>query len=235
VVVGIVDIRNNKNAGSDKKTACPCDHEGTEKEAGAPGYVSTDPGAIGIGRDGKPQVLDGAPLRKENDIRGPMFSEEFYSASPAIPGKNLVMAGSINEFKKKAAATADQKEMLGDFLKKVMGEIVATFCAAFKITNRPIQLDKVPGVGEVYLVDMENSGNSALLGLGEVGGRIKFLLEKMNDSDVQDCINEAWSQAAIWHSGSGSGNFTYEVFARAESIDTDSLILKYEFVTGTKN
>jgi hypothetical protein len=56
----------------------------------------------------------------------------------------------------------------------------------------------------------------------------------MNDSDIQDAINDAWAQAAVWHSGSGSGNFTYEVFVRAESIDTDAMILKYKFVTGTK-
>jgi hypothetical protein len=56
----------------------------------------------------------------------------------------------------------------------------------------------------------------------------------MNDSDIQDAINDAWAQSAVWHSGSGSGNFTYEVFVRAESIDTDSMTLKYKFVTGTK-
>ena len=42
-------------------------------------YSSTSPaGGMGIGRDGKPEVLEGAPLRKENDIRGYMFTDEFY-------------------------------------------------------------------------------------------------------------------------------------------------------------
>ena len=216
----------------DKKEACPCSKGGADKEAGSPDYVSTDPGAIGIGRDGKPQVLEGAPLRKEFDIRGPMFSEEFYANYPGVPGKYMAMA---SDFKKRAATgKEEQKEMLGDFLKKVMGEIAVTFCAAYKTTSRPVQLDRIPGTGQVNLVSVENSVNNWPPYAGEVGGRVKFLLEAMNDSDIQDSINDAWSQAAVWHDGSGSGNFIYEVFVRAESIDTDNMTLKYKFVTGTK-
>ena len=205
-----------------------------EKEAGSPNYVSTDPSAIGIGRDGKPQVLEGAPLRKENDIRGPMFSEEFYANYPGVPGAALKMQGSLAEFKKRAAASNEQKEMLGDFLKKVVGEIASTFVAAFKVTSRPVQLDQIPGTGEVNLVNVENSVNNWPFYAGEVGGRVKYLLEQMNDSDIADAINESWAQCSVWHSGSASGNFTYEVFVRAESIDTDNMKLKYKFVTGTK-
>lgn len=202
--------------------------EGNIKEAGTPNYVSTDPGAVGIGRDGKPQVLEGAPLRKEWDIRGPMFSDEFYANYPGVPGQYLAS--------QKTAATGkeDQKELLSDFLKKVMGEIAVTFAAAFKVTSRPVQLDRVPGTGEVNLVNVENSVNNWPFYAGEVGGRVKYLLEEMNDSDIQDAINDAWAQAAVWHNGSGSGNFTYEVFVRAESIDTDAMTLRYKFVTGTK-
>ena len=201
-----------------------------EKEAAGSGfnYVSTDPGAIGIGRDGKPQVLEGAPLRKEWDIRGPMFSDEFYANYPGIPGKYMVSSMQKN------AASPEKKEVLADFLKKVVGEIAVTFAAAFKVTSRPVELDKVPGTGNVNLVAVENSVNNWPFYAGEVGGRIKSLLEEMNDSDIQDAINDAWAQAAVWHSGSGSGNFTYEVFVRAESIDTDAMMLKYKFVTGTK-
>jgi len=202
-----------------------------DKEATGSGfnYVSTDPGAIGIGRDGKPEVLEGAPLRKENDIRGPMFTDEFYANYPGIPGK--YMASSM----KKNAAASEKKEVLADFLKKVVGEIAVTFASAFKVTSRPVELDKVPGTGNVNLSTVENSSiNNWPTYANDVGGRIKSLLEEMNDSDIQDAINDAWAQAAVWHSGSGSGNFTYEVFVRAESIDTDAMILKYKFVTGTK-
>jgi hypothetical protein len=202
-----------------------------DKEATGSGfnYVSTDPGAIGIGRDGKPEVLEGAPLRKENDIRGPMFTDEFYANYPGIPGKYMVSS------LKKNAATTEKKEVLADFLKKVVGEIAVTFASAFKLTSRPVELDKVPGTGNVNLVLAENSSvNNWPSYANDVGGRIESLLEEMNDSDIQDAINDAWAQAAVWHSGSGSGNFTYEVFVRAESIDTDAMILKYKFVTGTK-
>lgn len=62
-------------------------------------WVSTDPGAIGIGRDGKPQVLDGAPLRLEDDIRGYMFGDEFYQQYGAVPGAALA---SLTSAKKEA-------------------------------------------------------------------------------------------------------------------------------------
>jgi len=230
---GVYDSEVNRRPakGAQKPDLEYYDRQAGEKEAGSPQYTSTDPGAIGIGRDGKPQVLEGAPLRKEWDIRGPMFSDEFYANYPGVPGRYLAMSGS---FGKKAATPGGQKEMLGDFLKKVVGEIAVTFCAAYKVTSRPVGLDRVPGTGEVNLVSVENSVNNWPFYAGEVGGRVKFLLEEMNDSDIRDAINDAWAQASVWHSGSASGNFTYEVFVRAESIDTDSMTLKYKFVTGTK-
>src|SRR5208337_1201916 len=67
-------------------------------------YVSTSPAAAaGIGRDGKPEVLEGAPLRKENDIRGMMFTDEFYGQQEAVPGK------AFASLKKKLAATEEAK------------------------------------------------------------------------------------------------------------------------------
>jgi hypothetical protein len=199
--------------------------EGTFKQLPTVAFVSTSPaGAAGIGRDGKTQVLDGAPLRKENDIRGPMFMEEFYAQNDGIPGAALaVMAHKV--------AAADEQRQLELFLKKVMGEIAASFVAAFKVTNRPL-LDKVPGVGEVQLAQVEKP-SELMYNIVNTGSRVKYLLEKLTDSEIQDAINKAWSQAAVWHDDP-DGGFVYEVFCRAESIDTDSMIMKYRFVVGTK-
>ncbi len=94
------------------------------KEAATPGgSAPTKPSGVGMGLDGKPTVLEGAPLRKEWDIRGPMFSDEFYANYPGVPGKYLA---SSKNWKKMAAATEDQKTMLADFLKKVMGEVAGS-------------------------------------------------------------------------------------------------------------
>jgi hypothetical protein len=193
--------------------------------APAGGSVSTSPGAVGIGRDAQPQVLDGAPLRKENDIRGPMFLEEFYDQYAGVPGEALMVA-SVK------TASADEAKQFSFFLKKVSGEIAATMIAAFKVTTRPL-LDKVPGMGEVQLADVEKPEGLAAFATVNTASRVKYLMDKLTDSEIQDAINDAWAQAAVWHDGP-NGGFVYEVFVRMESIDTDSMIAKYKFVAGTR-
>jgi hypothetical protein len=182
---------------------------------------------LGIGRDGKPEVLEGAPLRKENDIRGFMFTDEFYGQYEGVPGAAMQVAN-------KTAADGDVKKQFAEFLNYVCGEIAATMVAAFKVTHRPL-LDKIPGVGEIQLDQIEQGSGVALPpGVSNVGmGRVKFLLDQLNDGDIKGAINDAWAQAAVWHDGD-NGGFVYEVFIRPETIDTDSLKMKYKFVCGTR-
>ena len=188
-------------------------------------YVSTSPaGACGIGRDGKSQVLEGAPLRKELDIRGPMFTDEFYQNYQAVPGAALAAL-------KEKVAGADEKKQFALFLKRVMGEVAASFLAAFKVTFRP-PMNKVPGVGEIRLTEIEQPVTS-VFNIINTGSRVKYLMDKLTDSEVQDAINGAFAQAAVWCEEKENG-YVYEVFVRAETIDTDSMILSYRFVTGTR-
>jgi hypothetical protein len=228
-------------------------------------YSSTSPaGAMGIGRDGKPEVLEGAPLRKENDIRGLMFTDEFYGNYDSVPGSSLQVASksaagsnsggddirgagdlwreqfygqyeggpSAESILQKKAAAGTEVEQFGMFLKKVCGEIAATMTSAFKVTSRPL-LDKVPGVGEVQLAQIEQPQGMSSYNIVNTGSRVKYLLDKLSDSQVQYCINDSWSQAAVWND-SPKGGYVYEVFVRAESIDTDSMIMRYKFVCGTR-
>jgi hypothetical protein len=189
-------------------------------------YVSTSPaGACGIGRDGKSQVLEGAPLRKENDIRGPMFTDEFYQNYQAVPGAALAAL-------KEKVAGADEKKQFGLFLKRVMGEVAASFIAAFKVTSK-MPMNKVPGVGEIQLAQIEQAAPAGTWNVVNTGSRVKYLMEKLTDSEIQDAINDAFAQGAVWHEAK-EGGFVYEVFVRAETVDTESMILKYKFVTGTK-
>jgi hypothetical protein len=191
------------------------------------GYASTSPAAgAGIGRDGKEQVLEGAPLRNEGDIRGGMFMDEFHQQYNGVPGALLALAA----WKPKTAG--DEKAMFGKFLKYVCAEIAATMVAMFKTTSRPI-LNGAPGVGEVQLAQVEQPNSLSSFNIVNTGSRVKYLLEKINDGDIKEAINGARAQAAVWVDDP-NGGFVYEVFVRAESIDTDSMIMKYTFVTGTK-
>ena len=190
------------------------------------GYISTSPSAgAGLGRDFKPQVLEGTPFRKENEIRGGMFDEEFHSQYDDGPALGVVA---------KQAASGQEKEQFGSFLKKVMAEVAATFVAAWKVTSRP-PLDKIPGTGELQLdqVEQQEMQGVSSFNLVTSGSRVKHLVEKLNDGDLQDCINNAWAQAAVWNSDP-QGGMVFEVFVRAETLDSESLRLKYRFVTGTK-
>jgi len=189
-------------------------------------YAPTKPGgAMGIGRDGKPEVLEGVPLRKENDIRGEMFTDEFYGQYQGIPGAALNVASQ-------KVAQADEAAQFSKFLKMVCGEIAATMIAAFKVTTRPL-LDKVPGIGELQLDTIEQGSSAPPMGQTTQGGRVKYLMGKLSDSEIQTAVNEAWAQGAVWHDGD-NGGFIYEVFVRPETIDTESMKLKYKFVAGTR-
>jgi hypothetical protein len=219
-------------------------------------YISTSPaGAAGLGLDYKPQIPEGQqqtspdeirrhnemedfpkagnegidPLRSENEIKGEGFSQEFGSQYGGAPDALTVLAGLM-----KTAGTMQDKEKFSTFLKHVMAELAAAFISAYKLTSRP-PLDKIPGIGEVQLDQMEQQqlqGGSTTLNI--TGSRVKALVEKLTDSEIQEAINDGWAQAAVWCSSPGGG-FVYEVFVRAETLDSESLLLKYRFVTGTRD
>ncbi len=219
-------------------------------------YVSTSPaGAAGLGLDFKPQIPEGQqqtspdeirrnnemedfpksdspgmnPLLKENEIKGEGFTQEFGSQYGEGPDALSVLAGLM-----KTAGTLQDKENFGTFLKRVMAELAATFISAYKLTSRP-PLNKIPGIGEIQLDQIEQQqlqGGSTTLNI--TGSRVKALVEKLTDSDIQNCINDAWAQGAVWVS-SPSGGMVYECFVRAETLDSESLNLKYKFVTGYRD
>jgi hypothetical protein len=190
-------------------------------------YVSTSPaGAAGIGRDGKPEVLEGAPLRKENDIRGQMFTDEFYGQEMGVPGS------AFASLKASKTAGADEAKQFAIFLKKVCGEIAATFVAAFKVTSRPI-LDKVPGKGEIQLAQIEQPQGLSSFNIYNTGSRVKYLMNKLTDSEIRDAVNGSSAQGAVWHDGE-DGGYVYEVFVRIDDIDTESLIATYSYICGTR-
>jgi hypothetical protein len=208
-------------------------------------YVSTSPAAAaGIGRDGKPEVLEGAPLRKENDIRGMMFTDEFYGQQSGVPGKAFASAkaagfarpGSafayLKSLKLGKTAGADEAKQFSIFLKYVCGEIAATLVGIFRVTSRPM-LNQVPGKGEIQLAQVEQPQGLSSFNIYNTGSRVKYLMEKLTDSEIKDAINGSSAQGAVWHDGE-EGGYVYEVFVRIDDIDTESLIATYSFITGTK-
>jgi hypothetical protein len=188
-------------------------------------YVSTAPSAMGVGIQGQPQVLDGPSLRNnEDDIRGIDFIDEFHGQlEEGIPSALLASCRL-----KKTANKTDDKNQFSEFMKLLVGEIAATFIAAFKVTSRPL-MNMVPGKGKMSLEYVEQQSS----GVSNNGSRIKALLAELTDSDLQEVINDSWAQAAVWHDDPKQG-YVYEVFVRAESLDKDLLEFRYSFVTGTK-
>jgi len=225
--------------------------------------TSTSPAGGALGNSAKPLVTEGTPLLDESEIRnsaepqsfyryrqdgppggafrtedqdrGGMFEEEFYQHYDGQPGLDAHSQLASEQGSKTAAAAGDYKAQLGHFLKRVVAEIAATFISAYKLTSRP-PLDRIPGTGEVQLDQIEQSAAQGLgggLSLSITQSRVKRLVERLSDSEIQECINDAWAQAAVWCS-TPAGGFVYEAFVRAETLDSDSLALKYKFVTGSR-
>ena len=194
-------------------------------------YVSTSPAGANFGQDFKSQTDQPGQFLKEDELRGPgRFGEEYYQNSDFGPGGDAL---SYLASPKTGAGLGD-KEKLGEFLKRVVAEIAVTFISAFKLTSRP-PLDKVPGTGEVQLdqIEQQQTQGMSSLSLNITESRVKKLVSGLNDGEVQECLNDSWAQAAVW-CGSPQGGFVYEVFVRAETLDQESLVLKYRFVTGTR-
>lgn len=186
-------------------------------------YVSTAPTGIGISVKPNPVGLEG---NSEHKFDGYDFMEQYHDQlGGAIPG-SLFASQMV-----KKAAKSDAKAQFGKFLKLVVGEIAASFIAAFKVTMRPI-MSKVPGDGSINL-DMIEQPMINPAATTTSGSRMRMLVGDLNDSDIQEIINQAWASSAVWNDDPKHG-YVYEVFVRAESLDKDSLILKYTFITGTK-
>jgi hypothetical protein len=190
---------------------------------------------VGVGIQGQPQILnDSLPLRNEQGIRGIDFMDEYHGQlDDGIPSALLASM----RLKKTANKTQD-KEQFSEFIKLLVGEIAAAFVSAFKVTSRPV-LNKVPGKGSISLEFVESStspvssvGMSAGPGISN-GSRIRSLLADLNDTDLQDIINGAWAQSAVWRNDPVDG-YIYEVFVRCNKINKDTLTMEYEFITGTK-
>jgi hypothetical protein len=216
-------------------------------------YISTSPAAgAGLGRDFKPQTLEGQPFRSDDEIKGGMFDEEFHAQQGSQQGdhrhgifaeefyQNYDMgpggdALSHLSSQMKRAGMGNAKEQFGTFLKRVMAEVAATMISAYKVTSRP-PLDKIPGTGELQLDQIEQQQYQGIssLSLNVTKSRVKYLAEKLTDSDLQEILNDSWAQAAVWCSSS-SGGYVWEIFVRAETLDSESLRLTYKFVTGTRD
>jgi hypothetical protein len=97
-------------------------------------------------------------------------------------------------------------------------------------------LNKIPGTGEVQLDQIEQQQYQGIssLSLTVTKSQVKYLVEKLNDGDLQEVLNDSWAQAAAW-CGSPNGGGVREVFVRAETLDSESLRLVYKFVTGTRD
>lgn len=132
----------------------------------------------------------------------------------------------------KKTAGADEAKQFAIFLKKVCGEVAATFVAMFKVTSRPM-LDQVPGKGEIQLAQVEQPQGLSSFNIYNQSSRVKYLMDKLTDSEIKDAINGSSAQAAVWHDGE-EGGYVYEVFVRIDDIDTESLIATYSFIIGTK-
>jgi hypothetical protein len=149
----------------------------------------------------------------------------------------LDQEGLLRKKSKSAGATKETLNMVKELLSKLAGEIASSLLAAYKTTGRPI-FTQIPGESYINLnMDPASiSSNTPLLIADEspYANHLKAALNTLTDSELSDAINDAWAQSAVWNNADEGYRFLYEVFVRIESVDTDTLIVKYKYVTGVK-
>jgi hypothetical protein len=174
-----------------------------------------------------------------------MFTDEFYGQQSGVPGSAFASKGKAAGFTRPGSAFAylrslklgktagaDEAKQFSIFLQYVCGEIAATLVALFKVTYRPM-LNQVPGKGEIQLAQVEQPQGLSSFNIYNQASRVKYLMNKLTDSEIKDAINSSSAQGAVWHEGE-EGGYVYEVFVRIDDIDTESLIATYSFICGTK-
>jgi hypothetical protein len=182
----------------------------------SPGLVSTESGG-------------GTPLRsQERNIRGPFFMDQFYKIHADIAPANLTVKSSSL----KTASNEEKQSLVSDYLLKLSAEIGSSLLAACMVTDKPSFVG-VPTEGTIDLSNGWTEMNSMFATANPMVAQLKSLFESISDSELSDAINDAWSQAAVWKS-SGIQAFLYEVFVRIESVDTETMLVKYKFITSLK-
>ena len=189
------------------------------------GQSTKGPAGIGLG----PSQTEGAPLRKEFNLRGPGFINQFYTVHDDVNPESLVMRSAS-----KKASAEDNQAKLSSLLKLICGQVAAALMTGFQITKKPL-FTEVPTewIVDLHLLEedsmMLNQGSYILKGQTTGGSGIKFLAESLNDTQLTEALNGAWAQAAVWNEGEDGSGFAYEIFVRAEKLDIDlmQLIVKY--------
>lgn len=209
---------------ADKVTVSDYSDEGMMHSHGQPGLIQT-------------QDDSSVPLKpSERSIRGPFYSDQFYRIHTDIPPALLTMKSRAASLKK-TASDKQKAAIVGDFLKKLCGEIASSLLAAFMTTDRPL-FTYSPAYSEIDLKNEQSflPMNPILTatGMSPYVAQLKSLFDSINDGDLTEAINNAYAQGAVWHE-SESGRFLYEVFVRIEEVDTEHLTIKYKYLTGTKD
>jgi hypothetical protein len=192
------------------------------------GDATKGPAGMGLG----PSQPQGAPLRKELNLRGPGFTNMFNAPHDDINPSSLLMASK----KASKTASAENKVKLADVLKRICGQIAATLVSGFQVTQKPLFTD-TPMEWTLRLNDLETGlllANAGILPVDQTGFGFKALADGLNDTDMIDALNGAWAQAAVWND-EGDAGFTYEVFVRAEKLDIETMTLKVKYIIKKKD
>lgn len=182
------------------------------------------------------QDSNSVPLKpNEKSIRGPFFSDQFYRVHTDISPALLTMKSSLEN---KTASSPEKAKIIGEFLRKLSGEIASSLLAAFVMTDRPLFTGS-PAYSSINLKDGSTylPMNPILTsgGMNPYAEQFRALLKSVNDGELADAINDAWAQGGVWHGTEGSTDrWLYEVFVRIESVDIDTLEIRYKYVTGIK-
>ena len=198
------------------------DHEAEEKHTlTSPGLVSTESGGV-----------SGAPLRSgERNLRGPFFSDQFYKIHADIPPSQLTIKSSMN----KLAVETNRVKIVEGYLTSLSAEIASSLLAAFMVDSKP-NFVNIPTEGKIDLKASPAIFMNPMLSRevqDPIVSQLEMFFNTLNDNELTEAINNAWSQSAVWKDDGAKG-FLYEIFVRIESVDIDNMSITYKFVANKK-
>lgn len=176
------------------------------------------------------EQLDGPPMRKELNLRGPSFTDNFYKA------QDNLSPTSFHASKRADSDPLTPRVQFETMLKQVLATFTASAVGMFQSSQRPVPFDGQSGSHTVNLGEFA-AGNSydpsGKFNTYEIAvNRVKEMAEILKVDEIRESLDAAWAQAAVWCND--DGGFLYEIYASGDAFDPKTLDFSFKYITGKK-
>jgi hypothetical protein len=176
------------------------------------------------------EQLDGPPMRKELNLHGPSFTDNFYKV------QDNLSPSSFHASKRADSDPQTPKMQFETMLKQILATFTASAIGMFQSSQRPVPFDGQNGTHTVNLGEFaagasyDPSGKFDTFTLAV--NRVREMVEALKTDEIREALDSAWAQAAVWCND--DGGFLYEIYASGDSFDPKTLAFTFKYLTGKK-